>query len=125
MKYLALNSGNLFQDAFVKISKHEGISSLWSGLGPTLVLAVPATIVYFVTYEQLRLKLKDEYNKAKSADFIQPFWIPLISGATARIFSASLVSPLELIRTKMQSTRLSYLGLCSIQVCIGKFLTAS
>lgn len=42
----------------MKISKNEGILSLWSGLSPTLVLAVPATIVYFVSYEQLRLYLK-------------------------------------------------------------------
>lgn len=35
--------------------------------------------------------------------------MPLVSGATARIWAASLVSPLELIRTKMQSKRLSYL----------------
>lgn len=42
----------------MKISKNEGILSLWSGLSPTLVLAVPATIVYFVSYEQLRLYFK-------------------------------------------------------------------
>lgn len=42
----------------MKISKNEGIVSLWSGLSPTLVLAVPATIVYFVSYEQLRLYFK-------------------------------------------------------------------
>ncbi|KAG5866850.1 hypothetical protein JTB14_020670 [Gonioctena quinquepunctata] len=94
-------------DAFVKISKTEGIASLWSGLSPTLVLAVPATIVYFVVYEQLRLKLKDIHNKHNTVRK-QPFWIPLISGATARVISASIVSPMELIRTKMQSERLSY-----------------
>ncbi|KAF5303732.1 hypothetical protein FQA39_LY19020 [Lamprigera yunnana] len=37
------------------------------------------------------------------------FWIPLVSGATARIFSVTVVSPLELIRTKMQSKKLTYL----------------
>lgn len=42
----------------VKISKKEGMTSLWSGLSPTLVLAVPATIAYFVSYEQLRIYLK-------------------------------------------------------------------
>lgn len=66
--------------------------------------------MYFVTYEQLRMKLKEEYNKNKTSDISQPFWIPLLSGATARIFSATLVSPIELIRTKMQSSKLSYVG---------------
>ncbi|XP_043603357.1 solute carrier family 25 member 40-like [Bombus pyrosoma] len=99
-------------DALMKISKNEGILSLWSGLSPTLVLAVPATIVYFVSYEQLRLYLKDKYNnnyrKVSGVTMEQPFWIPMLAGATARIWAATLVSPLELIRTKMQSQRLSY-----------------
>ncbi|OXU28947.1 hypothetical protein TSAR_009805 [Trichomalopsis sarcophagae] len=97
-------------DALVKISQKEGIRSLWSGLSPTLVLAVPATIVYFVSYEQLRLYIKDSYNTyARNIRHVeQPFWIPMIAGGTARIWAATLVSPLELIRTKMQSQRLSY-----------------
>lgn len=98
-------------DALVKISKTEGVTSLWSGLSPTLVLAVPATVIYFVSYEQLRLYLKDTYNKEFKKNGInmeQPFWIPIIAGSAARIWAATLVSPLELIRTKMQSEKLSY-----------------
>ncbi|CAH0554058.1 unnamed protein product [Brassicogethes aeneus] len=97
-------------DAFVKISRNEGLTSLWSGLGPTLVLAIPATIVYFVSYEQLRIKFNDKYNPANVKGYRekQPFWIPLVSGASARVLSATMVSPLELIRTKMQSQRLNY-----------------
>ncbi|XP_045460438.1 solute carrier family 25 member 40-like isoform X2 [Harmonia axyridis] len=95
-------------DAFYKITKTEGISSLWSGLSPTLVLAIPATIIYFVAYEQMRLKLKHRYNIANPGTSGQPFWIPMFSGGTARIFSVTIVSPLELIRTKMQSQKLSY-----------------
>ncbi|XP_043262162.1 solute carrier family 25 member 40-like isoform X1 [Colletes gigas] len=100
-------------DALMKISRNEGILSLWSGLSPTLVLAVPATIVYFVSYEQLRLYFKDTYNRQLGNVMVrpvteQPFWIPMVAGAIARIWAASLVSPLELIRTKMQSQKLSY-----------------
>lgn len=96
----------------MKISRNEGLASLWSGLSPTLVLAIPATIVYFVSYEQLKLKIKKSYNGQVENQYYskQPFWIPLVSGASARIISATIVSPLELIRTKMQSTRLSYFG---------------
>ncbi|XP_029046830.1 solute carrier family 25 member 40-like [Osmia bicornis bicornis] len=99
-------------DALVKISRSEGILSLWSGLSPTLVLAVPATIAYFVSYEQLRLYFKDIYNKKIKHNTMggkeQPFWIPMLAGAVARIWAATLVSPLELIRTKMQSQKLNY-----------------
>ncbi|XP_046419053.1 solute carrier family 25 member 40-like [Neodiprion fabricii] len=99
-------------DALTKISRTEGVLSLWSGLSPTLILAIPATIVYFVSYEQLRLFFKDTYNSRINSGTnhsVQPFWIPMLAGGTARIWAASLVSPLELIRTKMQSQKLSYI----------------
>lgn len=98
-------------DAFIKIVKTEGVGSLWSGLSPTLVLAVPATVVYFTTYEQLRLFIKDKQLAAKGDSFLgrQPLWISaLAAGAIARTFAVTLVSPLELIRTKMQSKKLSH-----------------
>ncbi|XP_049770597.1 probable mitochondrial glutathione transporter SLC25A40 isoform X1 [Schistocerca cancellata] len=90
-------------DAFVKIVRTEGVTSLWSGLSPTLVLAVPLTVIYFTSYEQLRLLIRDRHGG------VQPVWGPLVAGAVARTWSVSVVSPLELVRTKMQSRRLSYL----------------
>ncbi|KAI4873118.1 hypothetical protein NFI96_015553 [Prochilodus magdalenae] len=88
-------------DAFVKIVHMEGMKSLWSGLPPTLVMAVPATVMYFTCYDQLlaalRLRMGDQADKA-----------PLLAGAIARVGSATLISPLELIRTKLQSERQSY-----------------
>lgn len=66
------HSIELFQDALVKIGKREGIFSLWSGLSPTLVLAVPATIVYFVSYEQLRIYIKVSCKCHCLAGFIIP-----------------------------------------------------
>lgn len=44
-------------DAFMRISASEGISSLWSGLPPTLVMAVPATVLYFTSYDMLKDEL--------------------------------------------------------------------
>lgn len=84
------------------------MSSLWSGLSPTLILSVPTTVVYFVSYEQLKVAIlkKIDHKEGKTI----PFWVPLVSGSSARTVSATVVSPLELIRTKMQSTKLSYLG---------------
>ncbi|VVC25537.1 Mitochondrial carrier domain,Mitochondrial substrate/solute carrier [Cinara cedri] len=98
-------------DAFKKISKNEGILSLWSGLSPTLILALPATIVYFVSYEQIRRSVQDlkkPYYDTKHNQN-QPLWISGLSGCLARFGAATCVSPLELIRTKMQSKKLSYL----------------
>ncbi|XP_054463080.1 probable mitochondrial glutathione transporter SLC25A39 isoform X2 [Anoplopoma fimbria] len=99
-------SGTL--DAFVKIIRHEGLRSLWSGLPPTLVMAVPATVIYFTCYDQLR-------------DFMtfglgfQGSLVPLVAGGLARLGAVTVISPLELVRTKMQSRRLSY---SEMRVCI-------
>lgn len=87
------------------------MASLWSGLSPTLVLAVPATIVYFTTYEQLRQIIKDRQKITGGFLSQQPIWLTSLTiGAIARVWAVTLVSPLELIRTKMQSKKLSYNG---------------
>ncbi|XP_054162278.1 probable mitochondrial glutathione transporter SLC25A40 [Oppia nitens] len=93
-------------DAFIKITRNEGITALWSGLPPTLVMAIPATVIYFTIYDQLRDRT---YRKLQLSD--EPLWVPVLSGGFARIFAATTISPLEMIRTKMQSKRLSYLQL--------------
>ncbi|XP_064643524.1 probable mitochondrial glutathione transporter SLC25A40 isoform X2 [Lineus longissimus] len=89
-------------DAFIKITRAEGIGSLWSGLPPTLVMAVPATVIYFTSYDQIK------YTMGFREGQREKLWIPAIAGSVARVFAASVISPIELIRTKMQSTQLSY-----------------
>lgn len=65
-------------------------------------MAVPATVMYFTIYDQLCARLRAKYPS-------DSLWIPVCSGASARSFSVTLISPIEMIRTKMQSKRLSYL----------------
>ncbi|XP_076455856.1 mitochondrial glutathione transporter SLC25A40-like [Babylonia areolata] len=89
-------------DAFVKIVKYEGVASLWSGLPPTLVMALPATVVYFTCYEQLKAAM--QYSDSCPQDW----WKPMASGGTARVWAATVISPIELVRTKMQSEQLTY-----------------
>ncbi|XP_074122745.1 mitochondrial glutathione transporter SLC25A40 isoform X2 [Sminthopsis crassicaudata] len=87
-------------DAFSKIVRNEGIKSLWSGLPPTLVMAVPATVIYFTCYDQLSSFMK---SKVENEDYI-----PIFAGIIARLGAVTVISPLELIRTKMQSKAFSY-----------------
>lgn len=72
-------------------------------------MAVPATIVYFVSYENIRVRLVDKYREATGRTEY-PAYLPLIAGGTARLWAVTVVNPLELIRTKMQSKRLTYIG---------------
>jgi len=99
-------------DAFLKISRTEGISSLWSGLSPTLILAVPTTVIYFTMYEQLKVTIDSQRRGlSKEPDILAgeaPKWVSLASGGLARLAAVSIVSPLELVRTKMQSQKMPW-----------------
>ncbi|CAH1241389.1 SLC25A40 [Branchiostoma lanceolatum] len=88
-------------DAFVQISKKEGLKSLWSGLPPTLIMAVPATVVYFTAYDNLKEAMGFVPGKKN-------YTVPIVAGSIARIIAVTAISPLELIRTKMQSKKLTY-----------------
>ncbi|XP_029068984.1 solute carrier family 25 member 39 isoform X3 [Monodon monoceros] len=94
-------------DAFVKIVRHEGTRTLWSGLPATLVMTVPATAIYFTAYDQLKAFL---CGRALTSDL----YAPMVAGALARLGTVTVVSPLELVRTKLQAQHLSYreLGTC-------------
>ncbi|XP_023210221.1 solute carrier family 25 member 40-like [Centruroides sculpturatus] len=86
-------------DAFIKIARSEGIPSLWSGLPPTLIMAVPATVVYFTVYDQLQERISKKINATQ-----KPLWIPMFSGAAARVLEIG-----QAIRSLVQ-----YQGLSSL-----------
>ncbi|XP_071043885.1 solute carrier family 25 protein Shawn isoform X3 [Parasteatoda tepidariorum] len=90
------------EDAFIKITKYEGISSLWSGLVPTLFMSVPSTVIYFTLYDKFREKLAHSTSLPKEMDF----WIPVFAGVSARAGTVTAVSPIEFLRTKMQSEKI-------------------
>ncbi|UJR09288.1 hypothetical protein I4U23_013531 [Adineta vaga] len=88
-------------DALLKITRSEGIQSLWSGLPPTLVMSLPNTVIYFTTYEQLKCCMG--YKRTN----LNPV-VPGLAGGLARMLAVVVTSPLELIRTKKMSEKLSY-----------------
>ena len=83
-------------DGLRKIARNEGITTLWRGLSPTLIMAIPANIIYFTGYDWLRynpsspIRTSDEYT-------------PLVAGSVARVLAATAVSPIELFRTRLQA----------------------
>lgn len=97
-------------DAFRKIVRNEGVLALWSGLPPTLIMAIPSTVMYYVSYETLRVEMVDQY-KVSTGKSEYPIYLPVVAACLARLGNVTLFNPLELIRTKMQAKKTSYRGL--------------
>jgi solute carrier family 25 protein 39/40 len=87
-------------DGLRKIARNEGITTLWRGLSPTLVMTVPANIIYFTGYDWLRFNKMSPINRTFSDSYA-----PLVAGSTARTFAAGVVSPIEMFKTRMQASR--------------------
>lgn len=85
-------------DGLRKIAQNEGPRTLWRGLSPTLVMAVPANVIYFAGYDWLRTAQASPLRQ-----HVADAYIPLVAGATARVLAAVAVSPIEMFRTRMQA----------------------
>ncbi|SLM39960.1 mitochondrial carrier [Lasallia pustulata] len=86
-------------DGLRKIARNEGPRSLWRGLSPTLVMAIPANVIYFTGYDALRSNKSSPINA-----YISDTYAPLLAGSVARVAAASVISPIEMFRTRMQAT---------------------
>jgi solute carrier family 25 protein 39/40 len=86
-------------DGLRKIARNEGITTLWRGLSPTLVMTIPANIIYFTGYDWLRFNKASPINKVANDNYA-----PLAAGMIARIVAAMVVSPIEMFRTRMQAS---------------------
>ena len=87
-------------DGLQKIARNEGATSLWRGLSPTLVMSIPANVIYFTGYDWLRSNPHSLINQHVPDDYA-----PLIAGSVARVSAATVISPIEMFRTRMQATR--------------------
>lgn len=77
----------------MSISRNEGMATLWRGLSLTLFMAIPSNIIYFTGYDYIR-DLSPIQNQALN---------PLFCGMLARTMAATVVSPVELLKTRLQS----------------------
>lgn len=75
------------------ISKTEGVRTLWRGLSLTLFMAIPSNIIYFTGYEYIR-----DHSPVKNQSLN-----PLLCGMAARTMAATVVAPVELLKTRLQS----------------------
>jgi len=78
-----------------RIFVQEGVHGIYAGLRPTLVMAVPNTVLYFSAYEEIVWRLRRDAPDASLSS-----WIPLVAGASARLMASTLTAPFELLRTR-------------------------
>ena len=96
-------------DGFRKIARNEGITTLWRGLSPTLMMAVPGNVIYFAGYDWLRTSPNSPIRpfNPDSPFHVPHKYAPLVAGSSARIMAALVVSPVELFRTRLQAAHSS------------------
>lgn len=86
---------------------------MWRGTGPALAMSVPGQVVYMVGYDWGRRTAFEEApswayttswtgRRELSASYLT--LVPLVAGSLSRTLVACLTSPLELVRTRLQSS---------------------
>ncbi|XP_018322379.1 mitochondrial 2-oxodicarboxylate carrier [Agrilus planipennis] len=85
-------------DCFVKMYRHEGLTSFWKGILPPILAETPKRAVKFLTFEQ--------YKKLFmfGSDTPTPLTFSL-AGLGAGVTEAILVNPFEVVKVNLQSNR--------------------
>jgi hypothetical protein len=102
-------------DAFRKITAHEGFMGFYSGIGPTLLVAVPNLAISYTVYGTLKeYTLDDElfYNLRRiDADSGEPklgLFLTVMCGACSGILATLVTFPMDTIRRRMQIQALHF-----------------
>ncbi|KAL7470399.1 hypothetical protein ACHAXS_010623 [Conticribra weissflogii] len=87
------------------IFKNEGISGLYAGLRPTLIMSVPSTVLHLASYDEISSILRHYHQSSSSSECnLGQAYIPIVAGSIARLLSSFATAPLELIRTRQASS---------------------
>ena len=82
---------------FKIILTESGLKGFWKGLTPTLVQSIPQVTIYYTLYQKFKLYLSYQPE-------LPIVLLPAIAGVGSRTITSSIVAPLELIRTNLQSS---------------------
>jgi len=96
-------------DALMKITRSEGVMGLYSGIAPTLFVAVPNFAISYSIYGTLKEYVLDDdqfYNLRKindeSGEESLGFKLTLLCGAASGTFSTLVTFPFDTVRRRMQ-----------------------
>ena len=87
------------ENVALRVLRQEGVGALWSGLRPSLLMTVPANVIYFSAYEHIRTAIAADGRRG-SEDVA-----PVLAAAGAKLLASTATAPLELMRTRMQADR--------------------
>jgi len=87
------------ENVALRVLRQEGVGALWSGLRPSLLMTVPANVIYFSAYEHIRTAIASDGRRG-SEDVA-----PVLAAAGAKLLASTATAPLELMRTRMQADR--------------------
>ncbi|XP_020254037.1 graves disease carrier protein-like [Asparagus officinalis] len=86
-----------------KLKQHEGILGFYKGNGASVLRIVPYAALHFMTYEQYRCCLLNNYPSLGTGPFID-----LLAGSAAGGTAVLCTYPLDLARTKLAYQVISY-----------------
>ncbi|XP_044126505.1 mitochondrial coenzyme A transporter SLC25A42 [Bufo gargarizans] len=88
---------NIFQ-VFIRMSKEEGLKSVYRGFNPTILGVIPYAGISFFTYETLKKLHAEKSGRAQPYPFER-----LLFGACAGLLGQSASYPLDVVRRRMQT----------------------
>ena len=80
---------------FFQIIRHEGIPALYRGISAIVAAAIPSHAVYFATYEAVKEKLGGNAGGHRPIE-------SALAGAAAIIAHDAVVTPLDVVKQRMQ-----------------------
>ena len=102
-KQPSVGTFSVIRTIFVK----DGFRGIYAGLGPTLLMGVPSTALYYAVYDELvataRSSTHNNNSTSSSAALRLDAYIPLLAGSSARLMTTLGTAPLELVRTRQAS----------------------
>ncbi|XP_070572163.1 solute carrier family 25 member 45-like isoform X2 [Ptychodera flava] len=99
-------------DCLVTIIRTEGLRGCFRGLLSTAIRDTPTLGVYFVTYETLCRKLTLEGQAQPSV------WALFLSGGTAGILAGVVMTPMDVVKSKLQADGVNSQRYRSVLHCI-------
>jgi len=91
-----LSSNCICEGGLVKMAQQEGVTSLWNGTIPSLIL-VSNPAIQFMTYEAIKRRLHALCDKQHLSGLVYFF-----VGAVAKAVATVLTYPLQLVQTKLR-----------------------